>query len=124
MKKIVLDTNFLIDFIRFKLDLKEIDDLVSDSYKLVALNVVMKELKKISESKTKESNYAKIALEFVKSKQIEILETTEKRADESILVLSDENTIVATDDAELRKKLKSLGIKTIYLRAKKHLAMS
>ena len=124
MKKIFLDTNFLIDFIRFKPDLKEIDDLVNDSYKLVVLDVVMKELKKISESKTKESNYAKIALEFVKSKQIEILETTEEHADESILALSDENTIVATDDAELREKLKSLGIKTIYLRAKKHLAMS
>jgi rRNA-processing protein FCF1 len=124
MKKILLDTNFLIDLIRFKLNLEEIGELIDGPYQLIVLNPVIKELKKISSFKTKESTHAKVVLELLKSRGIEILDTKEKDADKAVLALKDENTIVATNDVELRKKLKSLGTKTIYLRSKKHLAMS
>jgi rRNA-processing protein FCF1 len=33
-------------------------------------------------------------------------------------------TIVATNDAELRKRIKALGSKVIYLRARKHLEIT
>jgi len=123
MKKVYLDTNFLIDLIRFKISLEEIGELVNEPYQLALLNLVMKELKKISSSKTKESGYVKIALELLKPKNIGIVKTKEKNADRAMLSLADESAIIATNDVELRKKLKNLGIKTIYLRSKKHLAM-
>jgi rRNA-processing protein FCF1 len=124
MKKIVLDTNFLIDLIRFKVKLGEIDELINEPYRLIVLNSVIRELERISDSKTKESGHAKIALELANSKSIEILDTKEKSADKAILALIDKNTLVATDDRKLRENLKALETKTIYLRSKKHLAVS
>lgn len=123
MKRILLDTNFCIDIIRFKIDLEEIDKLVSGPYRLLALSSVLDELRKISKTKNKEGDCAKIALEFISSEDIEILATKEKSADRALISLADENTLVATNDIGLRKKLKNLGVKAIYLRSKQHLAV-
>jgi len=128
MKKIVLDTSFLVDSIKFKIDLEEIDKLVSQPYKLLTINSVIKELEKLSAKEGRDSKNAKIALKLVKSKRIKILKSkvlkSKGSTDKAIIKLSDKKTIVATDDRELRKKLKNLGIKTIYLRAKKKIGIS
>lgn len=96
----------------------EIENLLTEPYKLSTISSVVKELKKMN------SKNAKIALKLVESKNIEVLETKEKNVDEALLNLAGKDAIVATNDAKLRKKLKTLGNKTIYLRARKHLAMS
>jgi rRNA-processing protein FCF1 len=122
MKRIILDTNFLISLFKFRVDL-EIERIVYEPYKLVTVKPVINELEKIASSKGKDSKNAKLALKFIKTKNIEILNTSEKNTDNAIIALANKNTIVATNDIKLRKKLKKLEIKTIYLRAKKHLAM-
>lgn len=119
--KIILDTNFLIDIFRFRIDLKEID-LIVPKNKLCTLNLVVKELKKISKTKRRDSKYAKLALQL--TNKIKILNSDETNTDKAIIHLADKNTIVATNDAVLRKSLKRRKIKTIYLRAKKRLDMS
>jgi len=124
MKKIVLDTSFLVDIVKFKIDLKEIDEVISQPYKLLTTDSVIKELEKLSAKKGKESKNAKIALKLIKSKRVEILKSKVKTTDKAIIKLCDKKMIVATDDRELRKKLKNLGIKTIYLRAKKKIGIS
>ena len=123
MRIIVLDTNFLIDLIRFKIDLDELDKLFLTPFELFTLDSVIKELEKISKTKSQESKYAKVALELLKIKKIKILKVREN-PDKAILSLSNENIVVATNDIELRKKLKIKGIKTIYLKSKKHLDIS
>jgi rRNA-processing protein FCF1 len=117
MKKIVLDTNFLISLINFKIDLEEIGNLLPEPCELYTIEPVIRELKKIN------SKNAKTALRLIELKNIGVLETGEKSADNALINLADKNTIVATNDIALRKKLKSSGNKTIYLRAKKHLEM-
>lgn len=112
-----MDTNFLVSLIAFKIDLDEIENLLLEPYRLLTLSSVVEELKKI------DNKDAKIALKLINLKSIEILETKEKNADKAILNLVDKDTIVATNDMELRKKLKMLGNKTIYLRARKRLAI-
>jgi len=121
MGKILLDTNFLIDVVRYKIDFDEIGELAGG--KLTVVKPVLNELKKIAAAGSKERGFAGVALMVLKRKNVEIIETGERRADEAIFSMAEKN-IVATNDIELRKRLKALGIKIIYLRAKKHLAIS
>jgi rRNA-processing protein FCF1 len=120
MRRLILDTNFLIDLARFKIGLEEILDFLEEPVEFFVLSSSIEELKKIARNKGKSGNMAKLALKIIKLKKIEILEEKES-PDKAFLSIADKNTIIATNDSKLRKKLKSLGIKTIYLRAKKYL---
>ena len=118
MKKILIDTNFLIDIIRFKVGLEEIDKLVNKPYKILILNRVVEELNSI------ENKNAKAALKLMKLKKIKIIHVKEKNTDNALVALANKNTIVATNDKKLRKRLKIIKVKIIYLRKRKHLAIS
>jgi hypothetical protein len=122
MKKVLLDTSFLIDLVRFRVGMDEIPALLQEPHKIFSLSATLNELRKIARKGGTDSNLARLALEIVKLKKVKTIWVKEKNADRALLSLADKNTIVATDDRELRKRLKSLGIKTIYVRAKKHLA--
>ena len=122
MKKIILDTNFLTLPHQFKIDIfSEIGRIMEENYELFTLDSVVDELNKLSESKGKDAVAAKIGLELIKKKNIKIISTGEKNVDKAIITISNKNTIVATNDKILRKKLKNENIKTIYLRSKKYL---
>ena len=124
--KIILDTNFLVDIVRFKVDLDSVGELVLGKYKLIMPEAVEKELKKM---KTK---HAKSALKISKLKKLKTVSDPRavKGADNIIVAIAEElfnkksKVAVATNDAKLRKRLKGLGAKTIYLRARKHLEIS
>ena len=124
MKKIILDTNFLISLCKFKVNLEEIDEVVDEPYQLFTLGLVVDELEKMSGLVSRDSRYAKIALGLINLKKIKILSSDKINTDKAIINSADQGTIVATNDIELREKLKKLGIKTIYLRAKKHLGIN
>jgi len=124
MKKIILDTNFLISLCKFKVGLEEIDEVVDEPYQLFTLGLVVDELEKMSGLVSRDSRYAKIALSLINLKKIKISSSDKTNTDKAIINLADQGTIVATNDIELREKLKKLGIKTIYLRAKKHLGIN
>jgi len=114
----------LIDLIKFKIDLEEIQMFLQEpTTNFFIFSSTLKELQKIATNKGKSGSWAKLALELIKLRNIKILET-EQNPDKAFLNLADKNTIIATNDSNLRKKLKSLGIKTIYLRAKKYLEVS
>lgn len=118
--KVLLDTNFLIDAVRFKINLEDIADLIG-AHELLTLSSVEKELTRISKKTSQAGMHAKASLKLINECNIKILKS-EERPDNYMLKL-DENVIAATNDIELRKRLKALGRKTIYLKAKKHLAM-
>jgi len=124
MKKIILDTNFLTVPYQFNVDIfEEIERIIEEDYEIMTLDGVIKELKNMLKSKSKDAIAAKIALELINKKNVKVISTDEKKVDNAIIELADENTIVATNDKILRKKIKNKNIKVLYLRSKKHLEM-
>jgi|SRR5438309_7580854 len=123
MPRIIFDTNFLIDLFRFKIDIEEVKGLVGDGVKFFVTTSTVNELEKISVRSSPVSGFAKIVLGIIPSK-FEVIKSRGISFDKEIFEELNDNTIVATNDSELRKRLKTLGIKTIYLRARKKLAMS
>src|SRR3989442_13536346 len=105
---------------RFKIATIEIFDLLPDA-QLSVLESVIHELQKIAKSRKKDAKHARVALKFVE--KLKILQSETAKTDEALLELNSED-VVATNDRELRRRLAAKNIKTIYLRAKKHLALS
>ena len=119
MKKIILDTNFFIDLVKFKIGLSDFDSIVSKPYQILTLKSVVDELKNIK------NKNARAALKLVEIKRIKVIEHAIKNTDKAFLSIAskDRDVIIATNDAKLRKNLKALGTKTIYLRKRKQLAI-
>lgn len=121
--KVLLDSNFLIDLIKFRIEPEEMRDLITEKIQFFTLDLVVRELKKISQSKSKYSRHAKLALKLIKLKGVKILKSKKLSVDDAIVSFANRDFIVATNDKILRERLKKVGIKTIYLRARKHLAI-
>lgn len=123
IKKIILDTNFLLIPAQFKLDIfSEISRVCDFNYQLCILDKTIGELNGIIQSKQKGKNKAaaKLALTIIKSKKLKILKTKEdKPVDDLIMDVND--AIVATTDKELISRLKEKKAKIIRLRQKKYL---
>ncbi len=125
MKRIILDTNFLTIPYQFNIDIfEEIDRVVESDYKLTTLDCVIEELRKLEKSRGKKATAAKVALTLIKEKNVKVIRTGEKNVDIKIYRMADKNTIVATNDRGLRRKLKNKNVKVLYLRSKKRIVMS
>ncbi len=125
MKRIILDTNFLTIPYQFNIDIfEEIDRIMEEKYDLVTLDSVVEELKNLKKTKGKKAAAAKVALSLIKEKNIKIINTEDKNVDITIHRMSDKNTIVATNDKDLRERLKDKNVKVLYLRSRKHISMS
>ena len=120
MKKIILDTNFLMLPGQFKVDIfKEIDRIIDEKYEIFIVDKTKDELEKlIKGGKEKEIKAAKLALQLIKKFNVKIINTQGDNVDDIIVQLKDKDTIVATMDKELRKRLKG---DVIVLRQKKYL---
>ena len=129
MKKIILDTNFLLIPGALKVDIfAEIERICLFKYKLYILDKTIDELEKLQETgKGKTSRNAKFALELIKQKKVQILPTKNylpiTHTDDLILKKADKDTIVATQDAALKRCLKEARIPTIVLKSKKYLGI-
>ena len=134
MKQIILDTNFLLIPFTQNVDiLSEINRLILEPYVICVLDGTIEELEKIiREQKGKDKNAAKLGLVLVEKKGISIINTKQKSlkmnmnskitvVDDVLVSISDNNTIVGTQDKILRQKLHEKGVKTIYLRSRKKL---
>ena len=122
--KILLDSNFLIDCIRFKVFLDEINNLLTEPYTFATLDTVINELSKISAKRTQVAGHAKLALTMMNTYSIEVMKVGRKYPDDAMVEYSKANKIiVATNDVKLRRRLRTLGRKSIYLKGKKHLAI-
>lgn len=118
MKKIVLDTDFLIDCIKYKIDFIEEIKRISDfNYKMYIIDYTLKEMQ--------EKPYFRLIKAILDKNDVEIIKTEgNKKVDELILDLVDENYIVATQDQELKRKLKKKGVSVIIIRQKSHLVLT
>ena len=125
MKKIIIDTNFLMIPLQFKVDIfSEFDRICHFNYKLCVYEQSLDELRNIIEKqKGKSRNAARFALKLIKLKNIGILKAEGKYVDSIILKNADKDLIVATQDGLLKKKLLEKGASVIILRQKKYLML-
>jgi rRNA-processing protein FCF1 len=84
---------------------------------------VLAELAGIAEKGRKYERLAGIAMQAIERNNAEEVETTAKNADDSLIELAGQGFYIASNDSSLRKKIKSLGGKNIYLRKKKLVEM-
>ena len=122
MKKIILDTNFVLIPAQFNVDIfSEIDRICDFRYSLHVLDKTFDELKNIIEKQRgKHKQAALLALKLLKAKKVKVIKTKEdKNVDELLIDLArNEDVIVATQDKLLKKRLKK---PMITLRQKKYL---
>jgi len=126
MVKIILDSNFLLVPFQFRIDIfEELNNLLGKAEPIV-LSTTIEELKKMEKkSSTKSRMQFSAALKL--AEKCEILEVKKKPSenyDDVILrIASDLRIPVATNDSELRKRLRKAGLATIYLRQKARLVV-
>jgi len=113
--RVILDTNFLIDCLRFKIDLSELA-----GNELFVTDSIVFETEKITKRRAKESSLANLALEFINGNKLKILES-EGNTDDSLIKYSKKGYAIATNDRALKAKLKKAGAKLIYIRQKRYL---
>ena len=108
--KVVLDTNALMMPFQFKVDLE--GELVRHlgAVEVYVPQICLEELKRIDDRK------AKGALQL--AKRFKIL-PSQGKGDEAVLNLATElHAVLVTNDAELRRRAKSKGLRVAYLRGK------
>ena len=125
MKKIILDTNFLLVPIQFKVDIfSELNRICDFNYKLFIFEQSIDELKNIIEKQSqKHKKAAEFALKLIKLKNIEIIKYEKKDVDSLILENVNKDTIIATQDIVLKKELLKKGASVIVMRQKKYLQL-
>lgn len=117
--KIILDANAIIYIAKYKINFLEyLDELLQKPYRLFTTQSVLNELKKISQKKSKNAAYAKIALKLIEKHKIEILNYESKSADDDIVKIANKDWMVLTNDKKLKEILKNLGTKVISVRQK------
>ena len=126
MKKIIIDTNFLLIPGQFKIDIfSEIRRISDFPFSLLVFDKTIDELKMIiKRQKGRQKQAANLGLQLLKRKDLKIIPTkAEKSVDSLILEIADKNTVVATQDAALKNALRKKGIAIITMRAKRHLVI-
>jgi rRNA-processing protein FCF1 len=124
MIKVILDSNFFFVPMQFKIDIfKELDKLFGKAEPVV-LSTTIEELRQLTaKGAPKMRKQADTALELVeKCQSIKMEKEPDESYDDVILRTAKEwNVPVATNDAELRKKLREAGVSVVFLRRKSHL---
>jgi len=124
--RVILDSNFLMMPIQFHIDVfRELDELLNQKVETVTPSPVYEEIKRIACGKSKLAKEAKLALKIAeKSEVFEVKLGPGESTDDLIVRLASEwGCLVATNDRELRRKLRDLTVPVIYLRQKSRLAI-
>ncbi|VVB76927.1 Uncharacterised protein [uncultured archaeon] len=108
MRKAILDTSSIIFACSYMKDIFEIAEDQLEA-KVVVSKGVIRELRGIASGRTKEGKASRIALEFMKRHDIEVVEDNGE-VDEWILRAGrSEGTYVCTNDIKLKEALKRKG---------------
>jgi hypothetical protein len=120
--KVVVDTNFLLMMAQGVIAPSSLNDAINASYELVTTDAVVKELETMSKREDLLAREAGFALKLLERLGVQVLRVKADSADESILTLAKElvqsggRVVVATNDKNLRRSIRRLGVPTLYLR--------
>lgn len=127
MRRIILDTNFLLIPLQFNIDVfSEIRRIADFNYNLCIIDKTIDELEQIikTSKKQKYRKQAKMAIALLDSEDISKIKTKkDKIVDDHILDIVKKTDIVATQDIELKRKLRKKDINIITLRQKRYLVL-
>lgn len=124
--KLIIDTNFLLIPGNFGVDIfAEFQKITDTKYTLAIFNNTINELKKIMETaKGKDKRSAKLALTLLNKNQPQFIQSTYDVDTDIIHYATKHKCYVATQDAELKRKLKQTKAILISLRQKSHLILN
>jgi rRNA-processing protein FCF1 len=120
--KVVVDTNFLLTMAQGVIAPSSLNDAINASYELITTDAVVKELEAMSKGGDLLAREAGFALKLLERLGVQVLRVKAGSADESILALAKElvqngdRVVVATNDKNLRRSVRRLGVPTLYLR--------
>ncbi len=128
MKILILDTNFLMIPYQQRVDIfREIDRIIVARYELIVPGGVISELQRIQEDGSGSDRIAaKVALELIKDRDRHIKRIeSHGNVDEFILEFAVNNidSVVCTNDKELKRRLRKFRVPVIYLRGKNRLEL-
>lgn len=125
MKRIIIDTNFLLIPLQLKVDIfSEFNRICRFNYKLYIFEQSINELKNIIKKQSgKDKKAAQFALKLIKLKNINVIESKPQDVDSLILNSLAEDDVIATQDLQLKKELLKKGASVIILRQKKYLQL-
>ncbi|MBI5389568.1 hypothetical protein HZB01_04275 [Candidatus Woesearchaeota archaeon] len=121
---IILDTNFLLIPVQFRVDIfAEIERIFDIPYQLCILEKTITELEGImATQKGKDKEAAKLALQLIKAKHLNILPSVSpKSVDANLLELGKTGACIATQDIGLLRLLKKSQVQSVRLRQQSHL---
>lgn len=114
--KVILDTNALLMPFQFKINLNLELSRILGECEIIVLTSVLHELKKLA---ARGDRHAKEALSL--SRRFKIIESSGPVDDAVVKMAEETGAVVVTNDIKLRSRLKSNGIKVLFLREKTHL---
>ncbi|MFT4303073.1 MAG: PIN domain-containing protein [Candidatus Woesearchaeota archaeon] len=136
---IILDTNFLFIPSDFKIDIfDQITNLINASSEIVIFDKTIYELQKLSTDNSNQARSAKLALQLINKKHINVIITSNKINNNSknsnyvddIIANYNEflpnyigNVYIATQDKELKNRLKQKNCKIISMTGKKKISL-
>lgn len=140
MLKVIIDTNMLLVPGQHKVDIfTELDRIVEEPYELVLLSSSIDELARIAAGTGADAQAAKLGLMLVEHQRkrdfaaatgsmCKALKTVsgskKEHVDDAIVRIAEDGTLVATNDSGLKRRLLEKGVRVVYLRQQKTLAIS
>ena len=126
--RVLLDTNFLMIPIEYEINVfDEIEKLLNRKPEYITISSVINELKEIAKKgKVKERKAALTALKLVNEYKVKVIEDYNikgEKTDEKIINLArilKGNVVIATNDRELRLRIRKMGIPVIMYRERDH----
>ncbi len=125
--RVVLDSNFLFLPSQFHLDIfEELANLLNQRFEPILLSSTQKELQGLTKSNSpKKGKQALLALKLAEKCRVIPVEKSlvETYDDVIVRVAAEWKSPVATNDRELRRRLRTLGLPVIFLRQKQRLML-
>lgn len=112
MLTVILDTNFLLYAARYKIDLQaELSRIINEPFMIAVLDKTFDELNGKKD--------AELAINL--AKKFAVLHSGNGNVDD--ILAGEENAVIATQDKELKARLKQKGLKIVVIRQKNHLEL-
>ena len=125
--KVIFDSNFFFIPAQFQLDIfEEMANLLNKRFDPILLSPTQKELQKLArEGSPKTRQQASLALKLAEKCRVVHVEKGLKETDDDVIVrvAAEWKCPVATNDRELRKRLRKSGVPVIFLRQRRRLEL-
>lgn len=121
MRRIFLDTNFILNTVTWKIDLfGELQRICDFNYDVVVLSNVREELNKYKALGGKKKETANVAMLVLDKNGAKAMKAT-GFVDDSLVKIATKDDVVATQDQDLKRRLKAKNVSTISIREKGYL---